>query len=279
MSTEALRRTPHQRRVDEFMVKAKQDLPDRPTMPDEKTRRLRAKLIIEEALETVRELGFRLVVSGLHDDETIDLDDKEVFRKHTSFETTQAGPSLEGVADGCADIMVVTTGTLSACGIADDSLQREVDFNNLAKFGPGHSWNEYGKLVKPPNHKSPNIYEVLEDQKNTNVAAMLEAASKEVFGEAATKMHDVLHKMSGGSTIDPSLFVPVQEMPKRTGEVVFVEDDDHADDHVLKEGDTCVDCDRPASYRCLRCTEPSCEECGNGSALCSYCNHMCNKDD
>lgn len=141
-------KTPHQLRVEDFMVKASQVIPDRPTVPDEKTRRLRVKLIIEEALETVRELGFHLVVSGMHDDETIDLTDKETLRKHVFAESTQAGPSLEGIADGCADIIVVTTGTLSACGIADDSVQREVDFNNLAKF----------------EHRCPNCSRIYKDK-------------------------------------------------------------------------------------------------------------------
>jgi len=71
---------------------------------------------------------------------------------------------LAEVADGCADIKVVTTGTLSACGIADVSIQEEVDANNLAKFGPGHSWNEVGKLIKPANHKGPELGRVLDEQ-------------------------------------------------------------------------------------------------------------------
>ncbi len=160
---EILRRSPHQQRVDEFMVKAQQEVPSSPVLPDAKTRELRAKLILEEALETVRELGFDLVVSNMHDDETADITEKTILHEKTKL-TPNGRENLDGIADGCADIIVVTTGTLSACGIADDSLQREVDVNNLEKFGPGHWWREDGKLMKPKHHKPPRIHEVLEAQ-------------------------------------------------------------------------------------------------------------------
>jgi predicted HAD superfamily Cof-like phosphohydrolase len=61
------------------------------------------------------------------------------------------------VIDGCCDLKVVTTGTLSAFGLPDELFQEEVDTNNLAKFGPGGRRREDGKWVKPPNHKPPDI--------------------------------------------------------------------------------------------------------------------------
>jgi predicted HAD superfamily Cof-like phosphohydrolase len=190
-------KTAHQQRVEELMAGAGQHVPDRPTMPDEKTRELRARLILEETLETIRELGFYI--------ETADgssLDDMEDVTLHPSGKE-----SLEGIADGCADVIVVTTGTLSACGIADDSLQHEVDINNLKKFehvcpkcGPdgapsydlnvGNGWmfcgccdaewrsgysNKHGKWVKPENHKPPDIAGVINQQ-----TAFVETTTKEV---------------------------------------------------------------------------------------------------
>jgi predicted HAD superfamily Cof-like phosphohydrolase len=182
-------RTQHQQRVDEFMRLAKQELPDRPTLPDEKTRKLRAKLILEEALETVVELGFDVFA---HD---------KIVEK--GLGCLQLKPNkkenLEGIADGCADILVVTTGTFSACGLDDNPIQIEVDINNLAKFEhrcpkcgeflqpddkseetglaldeyrcqecgnvfvSGYH-NEYGKWVKPPTHKPPRIEEIIDEQ-------------------------------------------------------------------------------------------------------------------
>lgn len=194
----AVTRTPHQHRVDEFMRRAGQELPDRPTLPDERTRLLRARLILEEALETVSALGFGVVQQGR------DLTDKEQFKESVTFvprfrgEDVNVNAALAGIADGCADIIVVTTGTLSACGISDDPVQREVDLNNLAKFehrcpgcglsikpnsmsvseetgrAPGERrclccgmvWrsgyrDQHGKWVKPEGHKPPEIARVL----------------------------------------------------------------------------------------------------------------------
>jgi predicted HAD superfamily Cof-like phosphohydrolase len=71
---------------------------------------------------------------------------------------------LVAIADGCADIKVVTTGTLSAFGIADDLIQQLVDYNNLEKFGPGHGYREDGKLVKPPEHRPPQLDVAVQEQ-------------------------------------------------------------------------------------------------------------------
>ena len=188
-------KTPHQQRVEEFMIKAKQTLPDRPTLPDEGIRLLRAKLILEEALETVFALGFSIEVNGL------EITSKRGFKEYLHWDAHDS-PDLEGIADGCADIKVVTTGTLSACGIADDSVQREVDCNNLSKFEHrcpkcekvlkensmpvnepsgsavlgerkclccGTVWrsgyhNDDGKWVKPEGFVGPRITAVLDEQ-------------------------------------------------------------------------------------------------------------------
>lgn len=173
--------TEHQKRVEEFMRKAEQDLPVKPIIPSLEIRRLRAKLILEEALETIEALGFKVL-----DLEYLDINDIE-------FHELQE-PDLEKIADGCADLSVVTIGTLSACGIKDKSLLEEVDGANLRKFEipicPVHGkpmkysdinkwyWcelgcdstaygpykREDGKWVKGPNWTPPNIKRVLKEQ-------------------------------------------------------------------------------------------------------------------
>lgn len=150
-------RTDHQRRVDMFMQLAGQERPWSPCIPSEEVRRLRATLILEEALETARALGFTPYMKG--------------FRRFGIFvdELELAAdfqPNLVEIADGCADISVVTIGTLSACGIADRPLLEEVDRSNLAKFQPGYTIREDGKLIKPPGWTPPDIARVLEDQRN-----------------------------------------------------------------------------------------------------------------
>jgi predicted HAD superfamily Cof-like phosphohydrolase len=124
--------TEHQERVEKFMKLAGQELPDRPTLPNEEVRLLRAKLILEEALETIEALGMSVCVTykdGLTFGPTIE--------KHNICFIPNKTANLEEIIDGCCDISVVTIGTLSACGVPDQPFLEEVDENNLAKFGPG----------------------------------------------------------------------------------------------------------------------------------------------
>ncbi len=129
-------RTDHQRLIDEFMRKAKQEVPEKPTLPGKDVLLLRARLIMEEAVETVEAMGFA----------------PEMHGRAVTFHTV-GEPDLVKIVDGCADLSVVTIGTLSALGVADYGILQEVDNNNLAKFGPGHSLRNDGKLIKPPNHR------------------------------------------------------------------------------------------------------------------------------
>ena len=134
------------------MRKAGQATPQEVAAPDEATRLLRARLILEEAMETIHALGVEVRVGG------------------------QAAPSgawacapsgevdLEGVVDGCADISVVTIGTLIAFGVDDKPILEEVDRANLRKFAPGSYEREDGKWMKPPTWRPPDIGGVLAQQ-------------------------------------------------------------------------------------------------------------------
>lgn len=135
------------------MQKAGQEVPTSPTLPSLEVRKLRAKLILEEALETVHALGFSVQYDNYNS------------RNHDVLFVDENDPNIEEVIDGCCDVKVVTTGTLVAFGLPDDPFQDEVDDNNLAKFGPGHSIRGDGKLIKPPGHKPPKIKEILDTLK------------------------------------------------------------------------------------------------------------------
>lgn len=141
--------TPHYDRVKEFMQKADQDTPDTLTVPDAVTRMLRAKLILEEALETIGALGVRATVPG-----------GPLLIEGVIWEES-GGADVEGVVDGCADLSVVTVGTLISFGVKDEPVLREVDAANLRKFGPGGYRREDGKWMKPPNWTPPNIMEAI----------------------------------------------------------------------------------------------------------------------
>lgn len=156
MSNEHLKSS-HQKSVERFHELAGDPAPAVPTEPSAKVRVLRAKIILEEALETIRDgLGVELyhwdMVTG--------------SKRPASFEglilECNAPFSMVETIDGCCDLRYVTTGTLSACGVPDRPFQDAVDRNNLDKFGPGHSLREDGKLIKPPGHQPPDIAGILE---------------------------------------------------------------------------------------------------------------------
>ena len=127
------------------MQKVGQDTPEGAIEPDSKVRILRAKLILEEALETVEALGVTVHHQG-HEitEEGLEYDAPNPF-------------DLKEVVDGCADISVVTIGTLIAIGVDDEPVLEEVDASNLRKFGPGSYRREDGKWMKPPGWTPPDI--------------------------------------------------------------------------------------------------------------------------
>ncbi len=150
--------TPHYRRVRTFMQKVGQSTPDEPEIPEENIRILRAKLILEEALETITALGVQ--VSARTEQGSLTVNDET-----TDLHFTSGGNvDLEGVVDGCADISVVTVGTLIAFGVDDEPVLHEVDQANLRKFAPGSYMREDGKWMKPPGWTPPDIDGVLRRQ-------------------------------------------------------------------------------------------------------------------
>lgn len=153
-----LLKSEHQHQVEAFMLRAKQEVPLSPTEPSKDVRGLRAALIFEEAMETIQD-GLGVEVSFLLENgrlRYIDMENKFEFSADNKF-------NLIETIDGCCDLAVVTSGTLSACGIPDIPFQREVNQNNLEKFLPGHTIREDGKIVKPPGHRPPDIRGVIRE--------------------------------------------------------------------------------------------------------------------
>jgi predicted HAD superfamily Cof-like phosphohydrolase len=141
------------------MEQAGQETPSSPIVPDEETRLLRAKLILEEAIETIRALGLGVRLRESDGGEGVVTVDPGALSFYIDGDV-----DLEGVVDGCADISVVTIGTLIAFGVDDEPILEEVDQANLRKFGPGSYAREDGKWMKPPDWRPPDILGVLERQ-------------------------------------------------------------------------------------------------------------------
>lgn len=160
-------KSPNQLWVELFMARMnnpKQPLPVRPTVPHREVRLLRARLLLEETLETIQALGVKVEVHSPGDVMNGDPGHYEpVEMKAIRFEL-DGEPDLVEIADGCADIEVVMIGTQASCGIAHQPIYEEVCENNLLKFAPGHVIDPGGKLIKPPNHPKPAIRALLERQ-------------------------------------------------------------------------------------------------------------------
>lgn len=137
--------TEQQRRVEAFMRAAGQVVRLHPHQPTREERVLRAKLIMEEALETCDALG--VDVRMLHDRML-------VYGDAIEFVGTDEFDMAEAV-DGCCDVMVVTLGTLSCLGVGDVHVMNQVlDANDRKMTGP---IRDDGKRLKPEGWQPPNI--------------------------------------------------------------------------------------------------------------------------
>lgn len=145
----------HQRRIEYFMKGAGQEVPDSPTVPSEEVRLLRAKLILEEALETVRAMGIEPVLCNQHG--TAD----PIHVECIDYDVQPDNIYIEDVIDGCCDISVVTIGTLSAFGVPDEVFIEEVDASNILKIKNGYKRHD-GKWMKGSDWKPPRIAEILD---------------------------------------------------------------------------------------------------------------------
>lgn len=149
-------KTPHQRRIEKFMRGAGQFIPAVPIIPDDTAIMLRARLITEEYLETMEAMGITLRLS--YDDNNLR------FTSLDDLELTKERPlNIVDTVDGIADLSVVSIGTLSTLGIADNRILAEVDHNNISKLKGGYK-SSMGKFIKPPNHQPPDIKKILTEQ-------------------------------------------------------------------------------------------------------------------
>jgi len=140
--------------VEEFMRLASQDFPHQLTIPDEKTRQLRAKLILEEAFELI-EKGLGVEVSMPAGADYLDI---ERFEYNCISE-----PDPVEAMDGAVDsLWVTTTGVAAIFGLADklEECIAEVDRSNLSKFIDGHRRDD-GKWVKGPSYSPADLRRII----------------------------------------------------------------------------------------------------------------------
>lgn len=106
--------TNEQQQVKYWMLSFGQEVKEKPEIPSLEVRKLRAKLILEEALETVHALGMRVI------DEHYQVQfaaSKFLIEENRPYNELQ----LSEILDGCEDLKVVVEGTLAACGLLKDT--------------------------------------------------------------------------------------------------------------------------------------------------------------
>src|SRR6266436_8790440 len=125
--------TKGQQQVKEFMQFFGQDTPEKPTQLTEEIAKLRAKLILEEAFETItRGLGLSIFLDqGPESNVLLEEDDLQNI-KIEFFKQKEV--DLVELADGLADSAYVCSfGTAVAAGIDLEPIQDEVHASNMSK--------------------------------------------------------------------------------------------------------------------------------------------------
>lgn len=129
--------------VKQFMLRAGQECPLKPEIPDFDTCVLRIELIAEEWQELQDALGLSLA--------------------QDTGEFTEAEPNLVKVADAIGDLLVVVLGTAVACGIDIEPIFSEIHRSNMTKFIDGHK-REGGKWIKGPSYSCANLEPLIAEQ-------------------------------------------------------------------------------------------------------------------
>ena len=173
-----------QQRVRDWMMKFGQETHNcNPVVPSLEVRKLRAKLILEEALETIEGLGIIVFAKrNIYEDDSFEIGELGFYeeQERTMYpEYKPLRPDLVKIADGIADSLVVQLGTAVACGIDIQPVFEEVMRSNDSKLWKPEDLefskddNEYhikvlpcgnclvkdknGKVIKSPSYSPPNI--------------------------------------------------------------------------------------------------------------------------
>ena len=141
------------------MNKVGQITSDKLRTPTEDERILRAKLIFEEAMETIEALGVNVDYDVTPSQSENPYDITVLFN-----DAGEANYNPKEVLDGVCDLAVVANGTLLCCGLHDifEEALKRIDQNNWSKVRDGVITDENGKYKKPPGYKPVVLDDLIE---------------------------------------------------------------------------------------------------------------------
>lgn len=148
----------NQRLVEQFMKgipDQAETMPPTPNIPEFTIRRLRAKLMLEETLETIHAMGIHVHMMSMRE--------SLLEIENLAFVESREKPDLIEIADGLADQEVVMLGTALVHGVDMVPIFEAVMTNNMLKL-ENPRFDSMGKLIKPHGHPRPDIEKVLREQ-------------------------------------------------------------------------------------------------------------------
>ena len=138
--------------VTEFHKAFEQDIGEKPAVPDEKTVRLRVKLVGEEFCE---------MLDAVFGDTAFEAGHIDAIRGSVSrlAQLGNINVDLVELVDAWGDIDYVVEGSRLAFGVVGQPIADEIQRSNMAKLGPDGKpiIREDGKRLKPPGWTPPDI--------------------------------------------------------------------------------------------------------------------------
>lgn len=148
-----------QAQIKEFMVKAEQVTPDRPTMPDMQVRIGRLKWIAEELCELANAYNIEIDLNnrgGTTGNFVATAMERPVFTENSRLALVEA-------YDAVLDLMVFAIGTGVAMGTELEPGWEEVHRSNMSKFIDGWKRPD-GKWQKGPSYSPANLAPIIDAQ-------------------------------------------------------------------------------------------------------------------
>lgn len=147
-----------QQQIHEFMVKAQQGIPDRPSLPPLQVRIGRLRWIAEELCELANAWGVEIDLNNRHG-ATDNFTASEAVKKMY----TNPVEAITEAYDASLDLIVFSVGNGLAMGTDLQPGWNEVHASNMSKFIDGHR-REDGKWMKGPSYRPAQLGPLIEAQ-------------------------------------------------------------------------------------------------------------------